>query len=131
MMQHNPLAPVLATLKHNAYTAEQLWLEYASIWQQLGWRQAQVELWLACLPENAKNRICDIETPSHDVGSKPKQPDLASHLVTLLQQAGKPLPMNLLLKKLPAGVTASEQQLRKLVQQDNRLEIKGPLVKLA
>ena len=123
MNQYPLLSPVLVSLKQSDTTSDQLWLDYASVWQQLGWQQVQVQLWLACLPENAKTN------DHHNDGDHAESLDLASHLVTLLEQAGKPLPLSVLLKKLPAGVTATEQQLRKLAQQDARLEIKGPLLK--
>jgi len=121
--QYPLLSPVLVSLKQSDTTSDQLWLDYASVWQQLGWQQVQVQLWLACLPEMATANV------TRAVGDSSEPLDLTQHLVTLLEQAGKPLPISVLLKKLPAGVTATEQQLRKLAQQDARLEIKGPLLK--
>jgi len=121
--QQQILNSVLTSLKQGKTSSEQLWLDYASVWQQLGWQPAQMQLWLACLPENAKTN------DHHNDGDHAESLDLASHLVTLLEQAGKPLPLSVLLKKLPTGVTATEQQLRKLAQQDARLKIKGPLIK--
>lgn len=57
-------------------------------------------------------------------------PDIAAHLVSLLHQAGGRMPLAQVLKKLPAGITTSEQQIRKLAQKHAQIEIKGPLLVL-
>lgn len=44
------LSAVQRTLNNGPCTLEQLWLDHAPLWQQLGWRAEQVSLWLACLP---------------------------------------------------------------------------------
>lgn len=94
--------------------------ENRTLWQSLGFRQTQVALWLASLP--LKNQQ---KEPS---AGYQVTPDIAAHLVSLLQQAGGRMPLALVLKKLPAGITTSEQQIRKLAQQHAQLDIKGPLL---
>ena len=125
MNQHYLLSTVLASIKKRRYTPEQLWEDYQPLWKELGWQLPQLTLWLKCLPNAMVNGKISETASSYNT----QQPDLTTHLATLLEQAGKPLPIALLLKKLPAGVTVSEQQLRKLAQQDSRLEIKGPLIR--
>jgi hypothetical protein len=114
---------IVSLVKSQPTSIESLWQNEQSTWHLLGWSKSQVSLWLASQPiinQQAETNALYQATP-----------DLAHHLVTLLTQAGKPQPIAILLKKLPVGVTATEQQLRKLAQQDGRLELKGPLIKLS
>ena len=108
-------------LRDEPKSADQLWQDNQEIWQQLGWSKTQVALWQASLPQ----MHCDEVAASYQV-----KPDITAHIEKLLTQAGRPQPIALLLKKLPSGVTATEQQLRKLAQQSDRLEVKGPLLRL-
>ena len=55
---------------------------------------------------------------------------LADELVGLLRKAGRPMPLIQLMSKLPAGMVVTEPMLRACAQQDARLELKGPLMKL-
>jgi hypothetical protein len=52
-------------------------------------------------------------------------------MVALLEKAGRPMPLSQLISKLPAGRVVTEPMLRAAVQHDARLELKGPLLKLA
>ncbi|MBK0096203.1 hypothetical protein IBT49_09455 [Erwinia sp. S63] len=97
--------------------------EHQTLWQTLGFSQSQVSLWLASLPQS--NHLKEFTTATY-----PVTPDVAAHLVSLLQQAGGRMPLAQVLKKLPAGVTTSEQQIRKLALKHAQLEIKGPLLVL-
>jgi hypothetical protein len=51
------LTPVRQTLHQSAQPLEYLWQAYAHLWQSLGWGEAQVRLWLRCLPESEAVRI--------------------------------------------------------------------------
>ena len=97
--------------------------ENQTLWQTLGFSQSQVSLWLASLPQS--NHLKGSTTATYQVTS-----DVAVHLVSLLQQAGGRMPLAQVLKKLPAGITTSEQQIRKLAQKHAQIEIKGPLLVL-
>ena len=97
--------------------------EHKTLWQKLGFNQVQVSLWLASLPIN--NHLKEPAMPSYQDTA-----DIAAHLVTLLQLAGGRMPLALALKKLPAGITSSEQQIRRLAQKHAQIEIKGPLLVL-
>lgn len=97
--------------------------ENQTLWQKLGFSQVQVSLWLASLPLN--NHLKEPTMAQYRV-----TPDIAAHLLSLLQQAGGRMPLAQVLKKLPAGITTSEQQIRKLAQKHAQIEIKGPLLVL-
>ncbi|MGD2484287.1 hypothetical protein ACP8YP_01755, partial [Escherichia coli] len=75
--------------------------ENQTLWQTLGFSQSQVSLWLASLPQS--NHLKGPTTATYQV-----IPDIAAHLVSLLQQAGGRMPLAQVLKKLPAGITTSE-----------------------
>lgn len=108
-------------LRYESKPADLLWRDNQEIWQQLGWSKTQVALWQASLPQIH----CDEAAANYL-----DKPNITAHIEKLLTQAGRPQPIALLLKKLPPGVTATEQQLRKLAQQSDRLEVKGPLLRL-
>jgi len=125
------LSPVLRQVEQGSCTLEHLWLDHSSLWQQLGWGQAQVRLWLRCLPG-----ICfdegDSGNPSYRLGtgSGQKELNLADQLVELLERAERPMPLPQLMNKLPAGVVVTEPMLRSAINADSRLQMTGPLVKL-
>ncbi|MBE0378124.1 hypothetical protein [Pseudoalteromonas prydzensis] len=101
-------------------SAELVFSEHYALWQSLGFSQTQVALWLASLSQkNQQNEL----SSAYQI-----TPDIAAHLVSLLQQAGGRMPLAQVLKKLPAGITTSEQQIRKLAHQHPQLDIKGPLL---
>lgn len=127
------LAAVQRTLKNGPpCTLEQLMSEHASLWQQLGWSAEQVSLWLACLPSTHR---CVSATGEHSYAwasaANAFVPSLADELVALLHKTGRPMPLIQLMSKLPAGKVVTEPMLRACAQQDARLELKGPLLKLS
>lgn len=101
-------------------SAESVFSEHRTLWQSIGFSQTQVALWLASLPQNNQQNE---SSSDYQV-----TPDIAAYLVSLLQQAGGRMPLALVLRKLPSGITTSEQQIRKLAQQHMQLDIKGPLL---
>jgi hypothetical protein len=104
-------------------SAAVVFYENQTLWQTLGFSQSQVSLWLASLPQS--NHLKEFTTATYQV-----TPDVAAHLISLLQQAGGRMPLAQVLKKLPAGITTSEQQIRKLAQKHAKIDIKGPLLVL-
>lgn len=119
-------------MKTGPITLEQLWADLGTQWHQLGWSRAQLSLWLACTPSLQR-----CELPSGEVawslkaGQGQVAPSLADEMVALLHKAGRPMPLAQLISKLPAGLVVTEPMLRSAAQQDARLELKGPLLKLA
>ncbi|WP_429220477.1 hypothetical protein [Aeromonas veronii] len=123
---------ILPSLKGGAVTSEQLWMEYGPQWHQLGWSIAQLRLWLSCV---SPLQHCELPGGERAWTLREHQslstPTLADEMVALLQKAGRPMPLVQLISKLPTGMLATEPMLRSAAQQDNRLELKGPLLKLA
>ncbi|XVN13467.1 hypothetical protein QZH46_18875 [Pseudomonas corrugata] len=126
------LAAVRRSMEGGPATLDQLWVDYAPQWHHLGWSPAQLSLWLACV-----SVLQRCESPSGEVawalneGASLATPSLADELVALLQKAGRPMPFAQLINKLPAGMVVTEPMLRSAAGQDARLELKGPLLKLA
>jgi hypothetical protein len=120
--QNTNLLQLINQLKTTPQSATDLFTQHNDLWRALNFNQAQVTLWLTSLPlYNRQNE----ESPQNEVA-----PDITDHLVALLQQANGRMPLAQVLKKLPAGVTSTEQQIRKLALQHAQLETKGPLLVL-
>lgn len=113
---------LIAQLKGAPRSAATLFTERLALWQSLGFSQSQVALWVASLALR--------DRPQEPGATYQVTPDIAEHLVLLLQQSGGRMPLAQVLKKLPAGITTSEQHIRKLAQQHAQLEIKGPFLVL-
>lgn len=126
------LAVIRRSIKTGSVTLDQLWADHAAQWHHLGWSPAQLSLWLACT--SALQR-CELQSGEAawvlNEGSGQATPSLADELVALLQRAGRPMPLAQLISKLPAGIVITEPMLRSAAAQDARLELKGPLLKLA
>ncbi|MBH3400070.1 hypothetical protein I5S60_10895 [Pseudomonas fluorescens] len=132
MNPSNLVTTVQRTLKSGPFTLDQLVVEHASLWQQLGWCEEQVSLWLACLPEVRRDELPTGERAYALAAlASAQSSSLADELVALLYKAGRPMPLAQLMGKLPAGVMVTEPMLRAVAMQDARLELKGPLLKLA
>jgi len=126
------LATVRRSLKTGPATLDQLWADHATQWHQLGWDLAQLSLWLACTPALQRYELPSGEaTWAMSEGRGYATSSLADELVALLQKAGRPMPLVQLISKLPAGMVVTEPMLRSAAGQDARLELKGPLLKLA
>ena len=123
---------VLSNLKQEAMTLEQIWQDYGLVWQQLGWNLAQVKLWLLCQPSVQIQQASNGEQAFQILGAQTNQEtSLTDELVALLEKAGRPMPLSQLISKLPAGRVVTEPMLRAAAQHDARLELNGPLLKLA
>ncbi|MFC3034319.1 hypothetical protein ACFOEE_17575 [Pseudoalteromonas fenneropenaei] len=114
------LEQLIIQLKTTPKSPSLLFSENQSLWHSLNLNQTQVSLWLASLTQNNQQL-----EPSAVYQATP---DITEHLVLLLQQAGGRMPLAQVLRKLPSGITTSEQQIRKLAQQHPQLDIKGPLL---
>lgn len=126
------LAAVRRSIKAGPGTLDQLWADHATQWHHLGWSRGQLSLWLACTPSLQRCELPSGEVAwSLNAGQGQAAPSLADEMVTLLQKGGRPMPLAQLISKLPAGTVVTEPMLRSAAQQDARLELKGPLLKLA
>lgn len=132
MSQYATLDAVQRSLKNSAFTLDQIWSDHVQIWQQLGWSQSQVKLWLGCLPNLRLSMGSNGEQAYQlDIVNHNSDTNLADELVALLAKTGRPVPLTQLLGKLPAGLVVTEPMLRAAAMKDARLELKGPLLKLA
>jgi hypothetical protein len=132
MSQVDILEVVRRGMKNGPVTLDQLWVEHGATWHQLGWSRAQLSLWLACTPSLQRCELASGELGwSLNAGPGQAAPSLADEMVALLNKAGRPMPLAQLINKLPAGLVITEPMLRSAAQQDSRLELKGPLLKLA
>ena len=119
-------------MKTGPVTLDQLWADLGAQWHQLGWSRAQLSLWLACTPSLQRCELPSGEAAwSLKAGQGQVAPSLADEMVALLHKAGRPMPLAQLISKLPAGLVVTEPMLRSAAQRDARLELKGPLLKLA
>ncbi len=131
-MSNDWIRQINLSMKVGPVTLDQLWADHGTQWHQLGWSRAQLSLWLTCTPSLQR-----CELPSGEVawslkaGQGQVAPSLADELVALLHKAGRPMPLPQLISKLPAGLVVTEPMLRSAAQQDARLELKGPQLKLA
>lgn len=118
----NTLLRLIADLQRQPQTLEQLWAEHAQLWQALHFNQYQVALWLAAQP---------VHHPQAETSASYQAPaNITEHIVTLLKQANGRMLLASVLKKLPVGVTVTEQHIRRLAQQDSVLAVKGPFLVL-
>ncbi|PKO26702.1 MAG: hypothetical protein CVU36_23440 [Betaproteobacteria bacterium HGW-Betaproteobacteria-9] len=118
----------------------QLWQEHASLWQTLAWSEAQARLYLRCLPGVvAHEEQCGGADPNAVTFQIKNEPgnentagfDLADEMVSLLNHAGRPMPLAQLLNKMPPGRVLTEAMLRTAAAADPRLTLAGPTVRLA
>lgn len=117
---HADLIKLINHLKANPQSKANLFAQYTELWRELNFNQAQVSLWLSSLP---------LQNHQHETNAAYLvTPDIGAHLVALLQHFGGRMPLAQALKKLPAGITTSEQQIRKLAHEHAQLDIKGPLL---
>lgn len=109
-------------LKTSKKPADDLFSEQQELWHALGFNQAQVALWLASLP--ARNLLNEPKSAYQTTSN------ITEHLTALLRKSGGRMLLTQVLKKLPAGTTTTEQQLRKLAEQNQQMSIKGPFLVL-
>jgi hypothetical protein len=132
MSASEKLVSVKQSLTHSPCTIDQLWQDHAAVWQQLGWCPSQIKLWAGCLHDIHIETSASGEKTYRLPGNRnPVRPDIADQIVALLEKAGKPLPLTLLIKKMPPGLVVTEPMIRAAADRDHRLELRGPLVKLA
>ena len=126
------LDAIKSSLTKASLSIEQLWLDYIENWQQLNWQPPQLKLWLACLPGIIITTTATGEQ-TYQLADTASTGELclADEMSALLENAGRPMPLAQLQAKLPVGMIVTEPMLRAAAQADARLELKGPLVKLA
>ena len=120
--QNSLLNQLIDQLKTSEKSADDLFSEQQELWYSLGFNQAQVALWLASLP--ARNILNEPKSVYQTTSN------ITEYLTALLRKSGGRMPLSQVLKKLPAGTTITEQQLRKLAEQNYQMSVKGPFLVL-
>ena len=120
--QNSLLNQLIDQLKTSEKSADDLFSEQQELWYSLGFNQAQVALWLASLP--ARNILNEPKSAYQTTSN------ITEHIATLLRKSGGRMLLTQILKKLPAGMTITEQQLRKLAEQNYQMSVKGPFLVL-
>ena len=120
--QNSLLNQLIDQLKTSKKSADDLFSEQQELWHALGFNQAQVALWLAALP--ARNILNEPKSAYQTTSN------ITEHLTALLRKSGGRMLLTQVLKKLPAGTTITEQQLRKLAEQNHQINVKGPFLVL-
>lgn len=120
--QNSLLSQLVDQLKTSEKSADDLFSEQQELWHALGFNQAQVALWLASLP--ARNILNEPKSAYQTTSN------ITEYLTALLRNSGGRMPLSQVLKKLPAGTTITEQQLRKLAEQNHQMSVKGPFLVL-
>ena len=125
------LTRLLNSLGEAPQTLEELWQTQPLLWQDLGWQESQLRLWLYCQPGLVRNADSDgIERFGQATSSTQSEPDLSEEIAKIVQSNGKPLPLAQLKNRLPAGVLATEPMLRAAITEHPNLQMVGPMVKL-
>lgn len=107
-----------------------LWNEFSMVWQEVGWQQPQLRLWLAALPEIG---ITDPESenPGYKIKGEQREGEgLAEAIFTLISASGMPMPIAQLQDRLPPSFGATEPMIKAAVKSYSKLIIMGPVVKL-
>ena len=120
--QNSLLNQLIDQLKTSKKSADDLFSEQQELWYSLGFNQTQVALWLASLP--ARNILNEPKSAYQTTSN------ITEHIATLLRKSGGRMLLTQILKKLPAGMTITEQQLRKLAEQNYQMSVKGPFLVL-
>jgi len=125
------LTGIRKSMANASQSLEQLWQHYPMLWQELGWDQAQLRLWLGCLPDI---EVTDADKPNPVYGFQGKADsgdDLGDVIVKVLETVDRPMPVKQVMSKLPAGMIVTEPMMWTAIKGHPRLMQAGPLVKLA
>ena len=122
---------LLKSLARDPQTLEELWQTRHMLWQDLGWDQAQLKLWLYCQPGLTRDTASDGGARYGRTDSQAERgPDLTEEIAKIVQSHGRPLPLAQLKNRLPAGLLATEPMLKAAIANHPNLQLVGPMVKL-
>ena len=125
------LARLLKNSGSEPQTLEELWQAQPMLWQDLGWDQSQLRLWLYCQPGLVRDADSDgVERFGQADTNAQGEPDLSEEIAKIVQSHGKPLPLVQLKNRLPAGLLATEPMLKAAISDHPSLQMVGPMVKL-
>ncbi len=125
---HN-LDSIRRTLTSDAESLEQIWQNHPLLWQQQGWTQHQLRLWLGCLPGITVS-AADTSNPSYSfAGAAQDKDDLGTIILNTVEQLGGRVAIAQLKGKLPPGTVATDQMIRTTVNKHPELTLTGPFVR--
>lgn len=124
------LVELLKYLGDEPQTLDELWQARSMLWQDLGWEQPQLKLWLYCQPGLVRTTDSDgVERFGQESTSEGGAPNLSEEIAKIVQGNGKPLPLAQLKNRLPAGLLATDPMLKAAIDDHPRLQMMGPMVK--
>lgn len=107
----------------------EIWQSSPLLWQELGWQQPQLRLWLAVLP-GIEVSGSDGDDPVYQIPKTGQEGDgLADVIWRIVSETGRPMPVAQLKSKLPTGLVATEPMIQAAVKEHPKLTGMGPLIK--
>ncbi len=128
MSEVQALLRVKDSLGNDKQSLNDIWLSHPSVWQTLGWQQAQLKLWLACQKGVEVSEEGQETYFAFNHCAKKKEPDLGEEIFHIVQSHGKPLPIALVKNKLPTTLMATEPMLKAAINKHASLVMMGPMV---
>ena len=129
--QLSTLEQLRRILSRSPQTLEQIWHDQHRLWQELGWQQAQVRLWLSCLPDMSITGQ-NSDNPTYRLGSSDNnaqpQDDLGATLLAIIEQTGGRILIGQLKGKLPHAMVATDQMIQTAIRNHPELTMTGPFV---
>ena len=123
------LEAVRRSINTSPQSLEHLWQNHPLLWQQQGWSQHQLRLWLSCQPNIAISQT-NTDNPEYSVAREEQEKDdLGTTILKVVDQLGGRVLLAQLKAKLPPGTLATEQMLRTTVNNHPDLTLTGPFVR--
>ncbi|ACN17959.1 hypothetical protein HRM2_49110 [Desulforapulum autotrophicum HRM2] len=125
----NHIKRSLASSQH----LSEIWQTSPLLWQEIGWHQSQLRLWLAVLPEIVV-RKGESDDPVYQIPQDLQKgdgqaDDLAGVIWQIVSASGRPMPVAQVKSKLPTGVVATEPMILAAVREHPKLTTMGPVIK--
>ena len=125
----NNLLEIRHVLKKSCRLSD-LWNEFSLVWQELGWQQPQLRLWLATMPGIEITRPKS-ENPGYQIkGEQHEGEGLAEEIFNLINTSGLPMPIAQLQDRLPPSFGATEPMIKAAVKSHGKLMLMGPVVRV-
>jgi len=116
------------SLAHSQHLSE-IWQTSPLLWQEMGWHQSQLRLWLAALPD-ILIREGDSDDPVYEIPKAHQEgDDLAGVIWQIISASGRPMPVAQVKSKLPTGLVATEPMILAAVREHPKLTCMGPVIK--
>lgn len=107
-----------------------LWQEFSPLWQELGWQQSQLRLWLAALPQVEITNLTGDDPGYRIMGEQCEGEELAEAIFNIISTSGMPMPIAQLQSRLPPTFGATEPMIKAAVKDHSKLTVMGPVVRM-